>query len=310
MHSGKNCSLFAIVRTMDLHQESFSKTWKKATLNMHQSGMTLKPLEQSKLIRLVETFSASQQASHAKTCHVPKQTEKDCKVKGQDCSLKSSESFAWFDQESSSWKTSQLSLFQEEGWTPFCQNFAKQGMMQDGLLWEQTMLVPYTEGRDCGFWRTPCASDGEGGVMQMNRETSGHYKLRDQVQEINKEFWPTPTASNKGPVLTGVADNGKTRKDKHGRSHGATLDTAVTAKMMNKLSPAKSVNLPLFPEEETIHAELLPTPTSGSGHAGGTMGEWGGSGNWVREELQGLATGHLNPQWVAWLMGYPIEWTD
>ena len=36
-------------------------------------------------------------------------------------------------------------------------------------------------------WRTPGASDGEGGVMEIRPGTTGHYKLRDDVAN-----WPTP----------------------------------------------------------------------------------------------------------------------
>ena len=53
-----------------------------------------------------------------------------------------------------------------------------------------------------------------------------------------------------------------------------------------------------------------PTPTSGSRKSGGTMQEWGGSGNWVRKESPELARGALSPDWVEWLMGQPIGWTS
>ena len=39
--------------------------------------------------------------------------------------------------------------------------------------------------------------------MKMHPDKDGHYKLRDQVQGINREFWPTPTvqdvSNNGGP---------------------------------------------------------------------------------------------------------------
>jgi DNA (cytosine-5)-methyltransferase 1 len=40
------------------------------------------------------------------------------------------------------------------------------------------------------------------------------------------------------------------------------------------------------------------------------MQEWGGSKNWVRKEMPEFASGQLNPTWVEWLMGWPLEWTD
>jgi len=57
-------------------------------------------------------------------------------------------------------------------------------------------------------------------------------------------------------------------------------------------------------------AKMWPTPTAGSPKSGGTMQEWGGSRNWVRKEQPELASGQLNPDWVEWLMGWPIGWTD
>jgi hypothetical protein len=40
------------------------------------------------------------------------------------------------------------------------------------------------------------------------------------------------------------------------------------------------------------------------------MQEWGGSDNWVRKEFPELARGALSPDWVEWLMGWPIGWTS
>jgi hypothetical protein len=55
---------------------------------------------------------------------------------------------------------------------------------------------------------------------------------------------------------------------------------------------------------------LWPTPTAGNQKSRGSLQEWGGSWNWVRKEDPELARGPLNPQWVEWLMGWPIGWTD
>ena len=53
---------------------------------------------------------------------------------------------------------------------------------------------PYAQGGtpltlEAANWRTPGASDGEGGVMEIRPGTTGHYKLRDDVAN-----WPTPAA--------------------------------------------------------------------------------------------------------------------
>jgi site-specific DNA-cytosine methylase len=57
------------------------------------------------------------------------------------------------------------------------------------------------------------------------------------------------------------------------------------------------------------HGELIPTPTAMTATGGAAMCKWGGSG--ARKKLALLFTpeeinGALNPDWVEWLMGYPI----
>jgi len=56
----------------------------------------------------------------------------------------------------------------------------------------------------------------------------------------------------------------------------------------------------------------LPTPTAMTNTGGSAMCKWGGSG--ARARLREMFSetelnGALNPTWVEWLMGYPLEWT-
>jgi hypothetical protein len=111
------------------------------------------------------------------------------------------------------------------------------GMMRNGELSERTMPERLTSGTGSGYWRTPNASDGEGGIMEMREGASGHYKLRDHVQPVNQRYWPTPT-----------------------------------------------------------QADAMGGPGN-SGRAGG-------------DNLRTVASGALNPDWVEWLMGWPVGWTS
>lgn len=68
------------------------------------------------------------------------------------------------------------------------------------------------------------------------------------------------------------------------------------------------------PEQVTNAKKLWPTPSSNNG-TGGCTGLAGGSGNREKlysvmgeEEGKKLGCGSLNPDWVAWLMGWPIGW--
>jgi hypothetical protein len=63
----------------------------------------------------------------------------------------------------------------------------------------------------------------------------------------------------------------------------------------------------------SLAVRLWPTPTAGNHKSGGYLAEWGGSAaRKVMAELvpQEEMFGPLNPDWVEWLMGWPIGWTD
>lgn len=59
--------------------------------------------------------------------------------------------------------------------------------------------------------------------------------------------------------------------------------------------------------------KLWPTPTGGGKSATSCLGDWGGSGSRKKMETlveDGEMYGPLNPEWVEWLMGWPIGQTD
>ena len=56
-----------------------------------------------------------------------------------------------------------------------------------------------------------------------------------------------------------------------------------------------------------------PTPTAVTATGGAALCKWGGSG--ARAKLRTMVTekelnGPLNPQWVSWLMGWPLGWSS
>lgn len=72
------------------------------------------------------------------------------------CGLNSFESFASYDLESSSWKTSQTCLF--GGWEEFSENWPQAGSMQNGQCFLRALWVHHIHGRECFLWPTPRAS--------------------------------------------------------------------------------------------------------------------------------------------------------
>jgi len=96
------------------------------------------------------------------------------------------------DQNTACWKTSQVSLLTNT-LELYLKTWPKAGIMQNGKCYLLPKLAQRISGIDSGLWRTPHASDPEGGIMEMREGKSEHYKLRDHVQYINRKYWLTPS---------------------------------------------------------------------------------------------------------------------
>ena len=200
------------------------------------------------------------------------------------CGLSSRVLLAKFDHNTRSWKTPQCSLF---GDSDEClETFPRWGMTQGGLLWELTMSEPHTDASASGYWRTP--DTGAGGEISAEKaadfasgktRASGsmiQIRLCDQVR--HPQLWPTPTVcgNNNRKGLTKTSGDG--------------LATAVLTYPTPKCQDAGAA---LFDRRksnlgEVIHGKYLN----------------GGSATPQKKSAR------LNPNWVEWLMGWPIGYTD
>jgi len=221
----------------------------------------------------------------------------------------------------------------------YCVTFPRAGIMSGGTVWQLPPLAPLTRGTDSGlsplwstpirsdaagcvqsekalamgfkprlttqakYWRTPGASDGEGGVMEMRKGKTGHYKLRDHVHEKNQHMWPTPAAQEPGWKHITVVD-----KDGNAPEHPNQRFYHIhPGEKPHDRRTGKPVQTAL------ADAVRWPTPTTrdhkdtGDSVANGTVPVNGYLGRAVSPSK---AEGALNPDWVEWLMGWPIYWTD
>lgn len=191
---------------------------------------------------------------------------------------------AKFDPATRSWKTRQCSLFVDLD--ECLETFPRWGMTQGGLLWELTMSEPHTDASASGYWRTP--DTGAGGEISAEKAadfTAGKTRASGSVIQIrlcdqvrHPQLWPTPTVcgNNNRKGLTKTSGDG--------------LATAVLAYQTPKCQDAGAA---LFDRRkgnlgEVIHGKYL--------NGGDTTPQ--------------TKTARLNPDWVEWLMGWPIEWTD
>ena len=151
-----------------------------------------------------------------------------------------------------------------------CQTLPAWGLMQDGECWEQPTLALRIRGTESGLWPTPTASDNR--PRATENSTARRVKLGKQVSlEAAVKFWPTPTAASNGPSKVGS-------KNPRGIHSGNALATAV----------------------------VWRTPTVNDSKNNGTASQQ----NRQSPNLNAQVGGPLNPTWVEWLMGWPLEWTD
>ena len=168
------------------------------------------------------------------------------------------------------------------------------------------------------LWPTPKAADsnpaGAPAMLRYNEKT-GRRTLMTEVQK-----WPTPTA--------GDSKASGSRNTEQSKAHaGMSLTDAVRGdggKGRMWPTPTKNANQDC-PSERRRNTPALasavkvwPTPAAHEGRLGyqdRTLGKKGSQESLctkvIDEEGGRRATsGQLNPTWVEWLMGFPLEWTD
>ena len=122
--------------------------------HLSRFGMMCKPLTENLGEELLTLYL---EGFHAKICPQPIKEETGLMEKEVGCGQRWGGLLARLDQDTSLWRTPQCSLIMDS--IECLQTFPNWGLMQDGELWEQTVLVPPTEGKDFGWWPTPVASD-------------------------------------------------------------------------------------------------------------------------------------------------------
>ena len=136
---------------------------------------------------------------------------------------------------------------------------------------------------------TPTRFDATCGDL-AGKEYTGTRHAMKLIQAA--KLWRTPAAS-----------------DSEGRGTYATYD--AYKERLNKGKQISLANQVKFPE-------LWPTPTTGAGMCGGTgnfqqLKNLEARGQITEEERKSMSQGNggqLNPDWVEWLMGLPVGWTE
>ena len=189
---------------------------------------------------------------------------------------------ASFDLDTSILKTSQTSLLMSTSGS-YYPRLPKWGMIVGGELYPLRM------------WEPPISGKGGG-------------------------LWPSPSSMPRGPH-TGRESEGLSTISKKGVKWGMTLETAVKKwptprnRMTGAVIPCRSTDK--FNNLESVMARRIwPTPREGSFEGYKTRAARKGHKIAVSyletavDYQEGQTGGQLNPDWVEWLMGWPIGWTD
>ena len=245
------------------------------------------------------------------------------RLQGLVSGFNSSEPYAWYDQNTSSWKTYQRSLLTE--WTSFSETFTRQGTMQNGVVYQAALLelaIKEIDGGSLDTLPTPTreAAHHRNNVPPSIGKTRG-YDLTMKICEI----LPTPRASEPGRTNLGYGDNLK---------EGICKQIGIPTKKYPMLPTPRASDVEggvvknVQYKYETFYREnkegvrwgvklrdavsILPTPTATDykGRSGQGFIDRHGKRRISDVLTQTGDNTYLNPRFVEEMMGYPLNWTQ
>ena len=243
------------------------------------SGMMCKPLAGSDG---KEMLMSSQADFHVRTYQRPEK-ERDSQVNVLDCGRTWPVSSVKFNPDTCWWRTHHCLL--PEDLTSYWLTLPRWGSMRSGELSERTMPVRLTGGIGSGFWPTPNVCGGGNPPSGLTKK-KGHWvrpsgaKAHLGLDQAVKMF-PTTTSRDwkSGKASQATMDRNSRPLSEVVVSGGMkTQRTWPTPRSCTAMAAPVNANAK-FPNLETVAAK--------------------------RGEV-----GTLNPDWVEWLMGWPIGWTD
>lgn len=285
------------VKSSDTLPQYYFQECQRANYQPHQYGMMSQPLEE----KTCQKSTSSTEDSHARTS-VLQEMEKAWQESEAD----------YFSRLLDLRKKSNLNLYFSKTYQPSHQGeelkslikLPKWGMIVGGLVYPLRKLERIIEERDGGYWATPNTMDSlpsRSYEAMLRQATNGGRKnrsrpgnLREQIDPLmcqaykeakaiangmpfKRELLPTPDASARGPT--------KTYDPKCKSQSGRTLQS---------------------------YAAMFPTPQASDHRNRGNLNNPSVQRRIKLGKQIGLtvvAGGQLNPNWVEWLMGYPLEWT-
>jgi hypothetical protein len=228
--------------------------------------------------------------------------------------VKSCALLASFDRDTCSWKTLQQSFLTDS--EPFSQTWPRWGMTQDGAAYEHPMSGRRITETGGSVWQTMTVSCAEH-PGQVKHKAGQQMRLTMQVN--NPKYWPkparemfaTPNTLDSMPPKSPEALHREATVTRPGRSKPANLRDQVTQKYWptptvttgaqvawNK-TPGQTGGTSL-----SGAVKMWPTPTNHNHKETGAPSQL----NRNTVQLGDMVGGQLSPDWVSWLMNFPIGW--
>jgi hypothetical protein len=259
----------------------------------------------------VGELMSSAEDSPAKTFQPPGAAQ-ESRVSEAGCGESSQGWFAKWHPDSCSWKTRQCSLL--AGLDEFSETWPQWGMMRSGVCWELTMSVLRTGENASGFsptWPTPRSCSAMAATITPE---SAHAENRFSNLEtiIGRRLWPTPDTCGGGTGPSQLKRNQPRLQDAvkwpTPQSRDWKDQASDEALLRAAAGPGGQLNLPRA-------VVKWATPQASDNRDRGNLGMPAIRRRMEKGKQIGLGqsvsdtSGALNPDWVEWLMAWPIGWT-
>ena len=300
-------------------------------------GMTFKPLTASHGEELLMSFLED---FRARTSVLPEK-EQESRENEAECGEKWHALLGKYDRNTRSWKTAQCSLFED---LELClETWPRWGLMRNGECWERQTLAQTIKETEFGLWLTPTVMDGlpprnpkalERQYQKNRKGRTTHSTLREQVvyppskemfqtPDANCEKWATPTVcgnyNQKGMSKTsgdGLATQVKKWPTPIASRGGAWRSDGQVSMVAKNVATYEEYLLLTQGTSKKKREKYWPTPQASDNRDRGNM-----SNPSIQRRIEigkqimlsqsvDQTSGQLNPDWVEWLMNWPIKWSN
>lgn len=236
-------------------------------------GMTCAPLTDDRGTELLTSWLG---AFHARTLVSPV-VETVSTASGAGSGQKWRGSFAKYDPSESKWKTAQSSLLGDSD--EFSETWPRWGSMLNGECYLRPTVAPTISESASGFWPTPTASlaDKGGRVTPTKGREGGTL-----IEALSARMFPTPCAIDSG---------------------GGRMNKSASSGAKERPTLGLMARKGLWP---------TPCASASKGSSPAALTRKSGkdrSNDRIDHAVMASDGGQLNPEWVEWLMGWPIGHT-